>query len=139
MTTTDSDERKLVLEMLSEGKISVDEAQKLLDKLKEVEGRRQVNGEASGAGSASKPKPKHLRVVIGGGEDVDLRIPIGLVRAGLALDSFLPRWARSKFIVGSSLSEVTVLDNDYIRENLDTLDMSFDSEDGEESVHIFTE
>ena len=138
MTETDSSERKLVLEMLADGKINVDDAQRLLDKLQEVEGRQQ-NGDGVGAGSGPPPRAKHLRIVIAGGEeDVNLRIPLGLVRAGLAIDSFLPKWAQGGIFVGSSLTDLQALDKDYLRENLDDLDMTFDSEDGE-SVHIFSE
>ena len=136
MTVTDSSERKLVLEMLADGKISVGEAQRLLNKLQEVEGRRQNGG---GAGPVSGPRPKHLRIVIGGGEDeVNLRIPLGLVRAGLAIDSFLPKWAQSRILVGSSFADLEALDKDYLRDNLDDLDLTFDSDDGE-SVRIFSE
>ncbi len=143
MTVTDSSERKLVLEMLADGKISVEDAQRLLDKLQDVESSRQ---NAGGADAPSKPRPKHLRIVIAGGEDeLSLRIPLGLVRAGLALDSFLPSWAQSRLVVGSSLADVIDLDQsvidldkDYLRENLDELDMTFDSEEGE-TVRIYSE
>lgn len=136
MTVTDSNERKLVLEMLAEGKIDVGAAQRLLDKLQEVEGRQQNGG---GAGAASRPRPKHLRIEIAGGDDeLNLRIPIGLVRAGLAFESFLPGWAQSRILVGGSFSDLEALDKDYLRENLDDLDLTFDSEDGE-ILRIYSE
>ena len=129
MTTTDSNDRKLVLEMLANGKISVDDAQRLLAKLEDVESSLQDNG---GADAPTKPRPKYLRIVAQ--DEINLRIPLSLVRAGLALDSFLPSW----IFVGSNLANVTEIDTDFLRENLDELDMTFDSEDGE-SVRIFTE
>lgn len=138
MTTTATTDRKLVLEMLADGKISVDDAQQLLAKLEEAESSPQDNG---GADAPTRKWPKHLRIVAtdGSAEDaINLRIPIGLVRAGLALDSFLPSWAQPRIFVGSNLAELTKLDNDFLRQNLDELDMSFDSEDGE-SVRIFVE
>ncbi len=139
MTMTDTTDRKLVLEMLADGKISVDDAQQLLAKLEEIESSPQDNG---GADDPTRKRPKHLRIVAtdGSAEDpINLRIPLGLVRAGLALDSFLPSWVPSGiFVVSNSLTEVTKVDTDFLRENLDDLDMSFDSEDGE-SVRIFVE
>ncbi len=138
MTTTADSDRKLVLEMLADGKISVEDAQRLLARLDEVESGPQDNG---GAGAAPGRRPTHLRIVAtdGSAEDaVNLRIPLGLVRAGLALDSFLPKWAQARIYVAAGLSEVTKVDNDFLRQNLDELDMSFDSEDGE-SVRIFAE
>ena len=138
MTTTATTDRKLVLEMLADGKISVDDAQQLLAKLEEAESSPQNNG---GADAPTGKRPKHLRIVATDGSEADainLRIPLGLVRAGLALDSFLPSWAQSRIIVATNLPEVTKIDTDFLRENLDELDMTFDSEDGE-SVRIFTE
>ena len=138
MTTTISDERKLVLEMLADGKISVDDAQRLLAKLEDAETDRP---EDDGAAVTSNPRPKHLRIVTTDGhaqDEINLRIPLGLVRAGLALESFLPGWVQSRVIVGTSFTDLETLDKDYLRENLEDLDMTFGSEDGE-SVHIFTE
>ena len=138
MTTTADTDRKLVLEMLANGKIGVEDAQRLLSKLEDVENSPEQNG---GFDGPAKPRPRHLRIVATDGhaqEEINLRIPLGLVRAGLALNTFLPSWAQSRIIVGSDFSDMTKLDIDFLRENLDDLDLTFDSEDGE-SVHIFSE
>ncbi|MCP3960617.1 MAG: hypothetical protein GY719_22470 [bacterium] len=137
MGTTDSSERKLVLEMLADGKISAEDAERLLDKLQEIESRRREGG----GDTRQTPRPRHLRIVASGEgaeDELNLRIPIGLVRAGLTLESFLPTWAQSRIIVGSSFSDLQSLDKDYLRENLDELDLTFDSKSGE-SVRIFAE
>ena len=140
MTTTASNDRKLVLEMLADGKISVDDAQRLLAKLEEVEGNRQDNG--GGADAPRKTRPKRLCIATtdsDGQEEVNLRIPLGLVRAGLALDSFLPSWVPTGiFVVSSDLDEMTKVDTDFMRENLDELDMTIESEIGE-SLRLFVE
>ena len=139
MTTTATTDRKLVLEMLADGKITVDDAGRLLAKLEEVESGVRDN---AGADAPRKSRPKRLCIATTDGhgqEEVNLRIPLGLVRAGLALESFLPSWVPGGiFVVGNNLTEVTEVDTDYLRENLDELDMTFDSEDGE-SVRIFVE
>ena len=139
MKETESSERKLVLEMLADGKISVEDAGRLLDKLQEIEGRQPQD---SGREPIQRPRPKHLRILAtdeSGEEGLNMRIPLGLIRAGLALDSFLPTWARSRIIVGTSFSELNTVDSEYLRENLDDLDLTFDSEDGSETIHLFVE
>ncbi len=137
MTTTTTEERKLVLEMLADGKINVEDAQRLLDKLQDIEGSKPQAARSKPAGT----RPKHIRIQTtsdSGDDELNLRIPLGLVRAGLALESFFPSWIHSKIIVGSSDFDMTKLDSDYLRENLDELDLTFDSNDGE-SLHIFAE
>ena len=138
MNTTASNDRKLVLEMLADGKITVEDAEKLLAKLEEVENYPEETGETDGT---TKRRATHLRIVATDddeGDSINLRIPLGLVRAGLTLDSFLPRWARSRIFVATSLSDVSQIDTDYLRDNLDDLDLTYDSEDGE-SIRIFVE
>ena len=60
-----STERKQVLEMLAEGKISAEDADRLLEKL--ASSGRQAEGDtgnAAGEAKGSKPTPKFLRVEI---------------------------------------------------------------------------
>ncbi len=137
MTTPASEERKLVLEMLADGKINVDDAQRLLDKLQDVENAQPDEGRAK---AASSPRAKHLRIQTvseNGCDELNLRIPLGLVRAGLALESFLPSWATNSIVIGLE-DDMTDLDSDYLRKNLDQLDLRFESGSGE-SLHIFSE
>ncbi|MEM7587005.1 MAG: hypothetical protein AAF560_26680 [Acidobacteriota bacterium] len=138
MTATAESERKLVLNMLADGKISVEDAQRLLDKLRDIESS---HSRPRPEARASKPRAKHLCIQScdeHGDDDLNLRIPIGLVRAGLAVQSFLPDWATGTIVVGAGETDFHKIDSDYLRENLDTLDLSFDSEDGE-SLRIFSE
>jgi len=94
-----SAETRKVLEMLAEGKITSEDAERLLDKLaagperlgaapefKALEG-----GETAGATSTASHK-KFLRVKIErpGGDDVNVRVPLNFVRSGVKLAGLLP-------------------------------------------------
>ncbi len=87
--------RKKILEMLSAGKISADEAERLLDAI-DKQGATAV--EASEYGG--KKEPKFFCVKINGkqgkGERVNVRIPLGLLRAGMKLGALMPDDAKGK-------------------------------------------
>lgn len=97
-----SENRKKILEMLAENKISVDDAYRLLNTIDSAEGGRES---ASKSGTAVKDKPKYLRVTIvpdpehEHDKDVDrvnVRVPMSLMRAGIKLTSLIPTEAREK-------------------------------------------
>jgi len=93
-----SESRKKILEMLAQGKISADEAYRLLGACGE-EGQ-EIRGHEDGGnrGSDTRPKPKYLRVTVLPREDCDpahadrvnVRIPMSLVRAGIKLTALIP-------------------------------------------------
>ncbi len=87
------EERKKVLEMLAAGKISAEEAEKLLDKL----ASGPTNQASAGNPPAASPtqataKPKYLRVVVDnpGRDQVNVRIPLSLVGSGHRLLAVMP-------------------------------------------------
>jgi hypothetical protein len=99
-----SDDRSRILSMLAEGKITADEAERLLDAL-DSRARASEGAEAAASGDASAGRfsgpsagesptfpPKYLfvKVVSTGGDNVDIRVPLGLVRSGLKLTSLIP-------------------------------------------------
>jgi hypothetical protein len=87
-----NEERKKILEMLQQGKITVDEAEKLLAALS--------SPEETGPG-AEKPACKYLRVQVEPGPEsknqdrVNIRVPMRLIRAGLKWAAFIPKDAHS--------------------------------------------
>jgi len=93
-------ERKQILQMLAEGKITADEADKLLDAL----GEEQVSGPAADAPSGERGgKPKFLYIQVtsskdslDGRENVNIKIPIFLLKAGLKLGALVPGKAQAK-------------------------------------------
>lgn len=88
-----SAERRKVLEMLAEGKITADEADKLLEKLS-----AQAGAEAKPEESSSSSKPRFLRIVVDkpGQDQINVRIPLAFARSGSHLLAVLPAGVREK-------------------------------------------
>ncbi len=140
-----SEERLKILELLSKGKISVEEAEKLLAALGEQAGEAGPRPATGGA------KPRYLVVNVyseKGGPDqpekVNVRVPLQVIRAGVKLASLMPAVAKDK--VNEALSEKGIqLDLDKIRpEDIEELvsalgDMTVDINDGREKVRVYCE
>jgi len=96
------DSKKKILEMLSENKISADEAYRLLNAVESGDNEQQSNGRTY---TGKKGKAKYLRVTVlpdpekehaGNVDRVNVRIPMSLIRAGIKLTSLIPNEARDK-------------------------------------------
>jgi hypothetical protein len=93
-----SEHRRQILQMLSEGKISADEAERLIAAVEEPVGTKSTD---PAFGSAGKSHPKYLRVVVDSEDDgghegptkVNVRVPMQLLRAGVKLAGLLPAQA----------------------------------------------
>ena len=95
-----SENQKKILQMLAEGKISVDEALRLLS----LTGTDRDNRNDSN-NTASKSTPRYLHVVVepkpGAAPEhrhgrVNVRVPFGLIRAGMKLATLIPPEAADK-------------------------------------------
>jgi len=96
-----SEERRKILEMLAAGTITPDEAERLLEALGNKPNTTQTSDDAEPA----KAKPKYLHVKVdaesgsgsrhGGRENVNIKIPLALLRAGVKLTSLIPEQARA--------------------------------------------
>jgi hypothetical protein len=92
-----NEHRRQILEMLSQGKISADEAERLISAV-EQPAARPLDADSTPAGKA---RPKYLRVQVDseddGGHDgptkVNVRVPMQLLRAGVKLAGLIPRQA----------------------------------------------
>lgn len=86
-----TEERRRILNLLSEGKLDASEAEKLLDALTS----KPVIAEPTRT-DAPIPDPKFLRVLVEGYQDetaagkVNVRVPFTLIRAGIRLAALLP-------------------------------------------------
>jgi membrane peptidoglycan carboxypeptidase len=92
-----SDERQRILAMVAQGKISVQEAEKLLDTLNTTKGDP-VNIQYGAPAVDVKRNVKFLRVVVESKEkdNVNVRVPMALLRAGLRLSALIPPIAYQK-------------------------------------------
>ncbi|OGN99375.1 MAG: hypothetical protein A2Y58_01420 [Chloroflexi bacterium RBG_13_51_52] len=159
-----SDNKKKILEMLAEKKISADEAYKLLSAIDSNEGESGDEGHDAfkGKSPGNKGKPKYLRVTVmppvggtingkgnlmqdGNVGRVNVRVPMSLIRAGIKLTALIPPEALDK--ANSALKEkginfdVRSIKTEDIEDLIEALgDMEIDVEGGKgEKVKVFVE
>jgi hypothetical protein len=114
------EERKKVLEMLSEGKISADEAERLLQAL---ESKTAEASPQTALTETLNNLPKYLFVKVDSvdGDKVNIRVPLKLIKAGIKLQALLPQDAQEK--VNAKLNEKGINLDDFKAENFkDILD-----------------
>jgi hypothetical protein len=99
-----NENKKKILQMLADGKINVDEAERLM-KLIDIENEKQAGSDS--AGWESKGMPRYMHVIVepkpgaGGGGDsrkekVNVRVPFNLIRAGMKLMTLIPSEAAAE-------------------------------------------
>ncbi|MCJ7665991.1 MAG: DUF2089 domain-containing protein [Actinobacteria bacterium] len=136
-----TDERKKILDMLSEGKITADEADRLLSAVS--------RDYATDSGNTWNKEPKYLRIMVEPGPEsknpdkVNIRVPLKLIRAGLKLAALIPKNAQTQVNdalhekgIEMDFSQIKPEDLENIVKQLD--DLTVDVE-GKESVRIFCE
>ena len=140
--------RRQILDMLAEGKIQAEEAERLLS-LVSPDGDSADSGQGT---QENRPAVKYLRVCVEPGDDADedhaervnIRVPIALIRAGVKLAALIPNQATDsvneelrkkgiKFDIGSLKAE----DLEPLVEALH--DLEVDVKDGRHKVRIFCE
>ncbi len=145
-----TDNRRRILNMLAEGKITADEAERLLMLVDQPNGVESGNTESS---EGHKPSPKYLRVVVlpdeaeGAGsesERVNIRVPMALIRAGVKLASVLPSDASQKVNealeqqgLGIDLRNLKSEDLEQLVEAL--ADLEVDIQDDHQRVRVYVE
>jgi len=140
-----NENRKQVLEMLATGKITADEAERLIAALE----NDAAAGSLDGSENRPKVKPKYIRVLM---EDnkadkmakVNIRIPMQLLRAGVRLAALIPDVARAQLNTHLRENGVAVDVNAIKPENLEEivdqlseLTVDMDAKDGK--VRVFCE
>ncbi|HKW89772.1 MAG TPA: hypothetical protein VJN21_13570 [Candidatus Acidoferrales bacterium] len=146
-----SAETKKVLELLAAGKISAEDAERLLDKLSASSsstdsGGRAGSAEASateGTGDPAKAKKaRYLRIQVEqpGKENVNMRVPLSFVRGGQLL-SILPQRLTERLQehgLGVGAFKFSKLNDPEFQGALDELNIDIDKGDGKK-VRIFAE
>jgi len=144
-----SENRRQILEMLAAGKITADEAERLIAALE----REPAPSAAATETVPAKPRPKYVRVLVealnhhspnGNPTKVNIRVPMQLLRAGVRLGALIPPQARER--ANQALREKGVnFDLNQIKpENLEALveqlnDLSIDVDEDHAKVRIFCE
>jgi len=137
-----SAERRKVLEMLATGKITAEEAERLLDKLN---GPGTAAGPAAGPGADASATPgqklRYMRVVADGpqNDQVNIRVPLTLLRGGIGLLAVLPPRVNEKLAEkGIDLSSLSGLKGQELVDALQDLHVDVDGPEGKK-VRIFCE
>jgi hypothetical protein len=143
-----SENRRRILDMLAEGKITADEAERLLTTVDQPE----TGGTGfAAAGTTSNDERKFLRVVVepnpGAGVEqthVNMRVPMALIRAGVKLTSLIPSNATTKINEELHKSgvdfDVSTIKPENLNELVDAMrDLQVDVDSGREKVRVFLE
>jgi hypothetical protein len=147
-----SENRKQILEMLAQGKINADEAERLIAALEREPAQAQAASDAAQT-TVAKPRPKYLRVAVEsaneyshGGQPtkVNIRVPLALLRAGVRLGNLIPPQARDKANAAMREQGIDIDLNKLKPENIEELidqiqDVAIDVDEDRAKVRIFCE
>jgi hypothetical protein len=142
-----NEQRRQVLQMLAEGRITADQAERLIDALE-----REQPESPPGAAPRPKARPKYLRVVVNSEEDsggdgpsrVNIRVPLQLLRAGVRLASLIPPQALTQVNAELTRSgvpiDLTQLKPQHIEELIEQLDeLTVEVDQPDTKVQVFCE
>ena len=150
-----SDDTRRILDLLAQGKVTVDEADKLIDAIK---GPAAQPTDAAAAGGDDRRKPRWIRINVfkparDGKEekDVNIRVPIAVVKGGMRLGAIIATFAGEKAAqrmkargidldiskINDDLSKMNGAEFDAFLKSLD--DTSIEIDDGKSQVRISCE
>jgi hypothetical protein len=155
-----NENRRQILEMLAAGKITADEAERLLAAL-DPDTTRPVGGVSSFVGNGSqsattKTRAKYLRVLVDADQEmtglkgpttVNVRVPLQLLRAGVRLAALIPQQAHNQLDqaltshgVPLTLSQIKPENLEELIDHLEDLTVDVDGKDGNKTrVRVFSE
>ena len=132
-----------VLEMLAEGKVTVDEAERLISL---VDGEPAATASTQQIAHRGPEAARFLRVTIDseGGEHVDVRVPLALIKAGVKLHTLLPEQAAKGIRKTMKKQGIDVdlhdLRTDGVEQLIDALcEIEVNVQDGEDKVRVYCE
>lgn len=142
-----SAETRKVLEMLAAGKISAEDAERLLDKLSSSAETSQAGTETSQAAagnSASAPgaaRPRYIRIQIDrpGKDDINMRVPLSNLRGGRHWMAFLPIHLADKLHeYGLDFGALDAMDEQQFRRAMEQMNVDIQGRSGKR-VRIYAE
>ena len=139
-----SENRRQILEMLAQGKITADEAERLI---------AAVEKPGDAAAGVPRGEARYIRVLVESEKDdedapakVNIRVPVKLLRAGVKLAGLIPQEARERVNEAMREKGMCFDINQLKPEQLDTLidglqDVSIDvdQKNGKARVRVFSE
>lgn len=153
-----NENRRQILEMLAAGKITADEAERLLAALdpEPVAVGAGSSASANGGKSSARSVPKYLRVLVEADESmtgnkglttVNVRVPMQLLRAGVRLAALIPQQAHNQLDqalsshgVPLTLSQIKPENLEELIDHLEDLTVDVDGKDGNATkVRVFCE
>ena len=152
-----NENRRQILEMLAAGKITAEEAERLLAALDPIPATAEFTGTTRGSdGAPVKTRAKYLRVLVEADETmtgmkgqttVNVRVPMQLLRAGVRLASLIPVQAHHQldeaFIrkgIPITLSQIKPENLEEIIDQLEDVTVDVDGRDGNMTkVKVFCE
>jgi hypothetical protein len=156
-----NENRRQILEMLAAGKITADEAERLLAALEPDATSAPGMAGGSSNGNAAKnttlgARSKYLRVLVEAPEDmtgmkgqttVNVRVPMQLLRAGVRLAALIPQQAHDQFDqalsshgVPLTLSQIKPENLEELIDHLEDLTVDVDGKEGNSTrVRVFCE
>lgn len=143
-----NEQRRQILQMLAEGKVSADEAERLIAALE----RDQSDAPSPPISAGRKPRPKYIRVIVkvpenfsgDGPGGVNVRVPLQLLRAGVQLAALIPPQAlnqANEHLQKSGVPiDLTQLKPQHIEDLIEQLDeVTVDVDQPDAKVQVFCE
>jgi hypothetical protein len=155
-----NENRRQILEMLAAGKITADEAERLLAALDpdttQSAGRTASYAANSPQSGSTRTRAKYLRVLVEADEEmtglrgpttVNVRVPLQLLRAGVRLAALIPQQAHNQLDqalsshgVPLTLSQIKPENLEELIDHLEDLTVDVDGKDGNKTrVRVFSE
>jgi len=157
MTTAQADDTRRILDLLAQGKTTVDEADRLLKALGAA--RAQTDAPGADPGDRSqRPAPSWFRINIHRpanehrpAKDVNIRVPVSVMKGGMRLGAIIATFAGEKAArqmrergidldlakINGDLSKLNGPEFEQLLKSLD--DVSIDIDDGKSQVRITCE
>jgi hypothetical protein len=137
-----NDNRRQILDMLAEGKVTAEEAERLIAALE--------RGGAGATAMTESDKVKYLRVLVDtmdpvdGPTKVNVRVPMQLLRAGVRLTGVIPTRARDEVNNALRKEGIAFDINNITPQNLEELveqlrDLTVDVDNENTKVRVFCE
>jgi hypothetical protein len=151
-----NENRRQILEMLAAGKLTADEAERLLAALDSEPVAAGGASTIGGTRTAAKSVPKYLRVLVEADESmtgnkglttVNVRVPMQLLRAGVRLAALIPKQAHDQLDqalsnsgVPLTLSQIKPENLEELIDHLEDLTVDVDGKEGNQTkVRVFCE